>query len=145
MHSPDRAELLVQLEADTENPVLNYEVACAHDRDGLEHEAVPFYEKAIANGLDGDQLRGAYLGLGSTYRAIGDYEAALRTFDNGLEVFGEAEELIVFRAMALHNLGRSDEAMSALLKVTATHTDSPWIERYRRAIMFYADHLGQTW
>lgn len=145
MPSPELADLLERLALDPEDASLNYEVACAHDREGLEHEAVPFYVRAIASGLAGDQLRGAYLGLGSTYRAIGDYEAALRTFDQGLEVFGEAEELIVFRAMALHNLGRSDEAMTHVLQMLASHSDSPWIERYRRAILFYADRLGETW
>ncbi len=145
MPSPDRADLLERLGADPEDARLNYEVACAHDRDGLEHEAVPFYVKAIANGLDGDELRGAYLGLGSTYRAIGEYEAALRTFDRGLEAFPSGEELLVFRAMTLHNLGRSPEAVTALLQVLAEHTDSPWIERYRRAILFYSDRLDETW
>ena len=120
-------------------------MACAPDTEGLEHEAVPFYLKAISGGLERDELRSAYLGLGSTYRAIGQYEEAVATFDRGLEAFPDAEEMLLFRAMALHNLGRSGEAISALLKVAATHTDSPHIEGYRRAILFYADHLDETW
>lgn len=145
MPSAELAELVARLEGNPEDASLNYEVACAHDREGLEHEAVPYYLKAISAGLDGEELRSAYLGLGSTYRAIGQYEEAVATFDRGLEVFPDAEELLTFRAMALHNLGRSGEAMSALLTVTANHTSSRWIERYRRAILFYADHLDETW
>ena len=36
--------------------LLNYQAAWTHDRMGLEHEAVPFYERAIAAGLDGEDL-----------------------------------------------------------------------------------------
>ncbi|MCO6503238.1 MAG: tetratricopeptide repeat protein [Acidimicrobiales bacterium] len=106
MPSPDLDGLLAELERAPDDARLHYLVACAYDGQGLEHEAVPHYVKAIATGLDGDELRNAHLGLGSTYRAIGRYEEALDTFDRGLETFPGAPELLVFRAMTLHNLGR---------------------------------------
>jgi tetratricopeptide (TPR) repeat protein len=138
-----RQDLLRQVADTPADPGLNYRCAVIHDRVGLEHEAVPFYVTAIENGLSGDHLRGAYLGLGSTYRAIGEYDKALETFDRGIELFPEADELPVFRAMALHNLGRSDEAVSALLKAVVDTGEG--VERYRRAILFYADHLDEVW
>lgn len=145
MPSPDLDGLLAELERAPDDARLNYLVACAYDGQGLEHEAVPHYVKAIATGLEGDELRNAHLGLGSTYRAIGRYEEALDTFDRGLETFPGAPELLVFRAMTLHNLGRSEEAVSQLLKVLVEHTDDESILRYRRALEFYADRLSETW
>jgi len=145
MPSPDLDGLLAEMERAPDDARLNYLVACAYDGEGLEHEAVPHYVKAIATGLEGDELRNAHLGLGSTYRAIGRYEEALDTFDRGLETFLGAPELLVFRAMTLHNLGRSEEAVSQLLKVLVEHTDDESILRYRRALEFYADRLSETW
>lgn len=145
MPSPDLDGLLAEIERAPDDARLNYLVACAYDGQGLEHEAVPHYVKAIATGLEGDELRNAHLGLGSTYRAIGRYEEALDTFDRGLETFPGAPELLVFRAMTLHNLGRSEEAVSQLLKVLVEHTDDESILRYRRALEFYADRLSETW
>ncbi len=145
MPSPDLDGLLAEMERAPDDARLNYLVACAYDGQGLEHEAVPHYVKAIATGLEGDELRNAHLGLGSTYRAIGRYEEALDTFDRGLETFPGAPELLVFRAMTLHNLGRSEEAVSQLLKVLVEHTDDESILRYRRALEFYADRLSETW
>ena len=124
---------------------LNYECAVAHDRLGLEHEAVPYYVKAIRQGLPEPQLRSAYLGLGSTYRAIGDYPKSMEVFDEGLELFPDAEELVVFRAMTLYNLGRAREGVAHLLGVLARTSEDPGVVRYRRAIEFYADHLDETW
>ena len=51
---------------------------------GLETEAVPYYEQAIANGLDGESLCGAYIGLGSIslYR---EYEKAITVLEAGVK------------------------------------------------------------
>lgn len=144
--NPESIEGLLALRtANPGDPGISYRCAKAHDRAGLEREAVPLYLEAIDNGLDGDDLRGAFLGLGSTYRAIGEYEKAMEIFDRGLERFPEAEEFVVFRAMARYNLGEPSTALSDLLKTLAEHSDSEWIKRYRRAIEFYADRLDETW
>ncbi|MFO7298989.1 MAG: tetratricopeptide repeat protein [Actinomycetes bacterium] len=145
MPSPEIGRLLSELEAAPDDPLLHFLAACAYDREGMEAQAVPHYHRAIDGGLDGEDLRRAYLGLGSTYRALGRYEEALETFDRGLLAFPGAAELRAFRAMALHNLGRSEEAVSELLKVLAEHSAEENIQHYRRAIEFYADRLSETW
>lgn len=122
-----------------------YEAACAHDRLGLEREAVPFYEGALAAGLAGEDLRGACLGLGSTYRVLGEYARALEVLERGLAAFPRARDLGVFRAMALYNLGRSKEAVAALLLLLAEAPGDPEVTRYARAIALYADDLDRTW
>lgn len=137
--------LLYLVSQSPEDPTVNYQCAWAHDKLGLEHEAAPFYEEAIANGLQGEDLRGALLGLGSTYRAMGEYPRALATLDRGIATFPDAGEFPVFRAMTLYNLGESREAVAALLRAMVDSSESEGVTRYRRAIEFYADHLDQTW
>jgi tetratricopeptide (TPR) repeat protein len=124
---------------------LQYETACVHDALGREGEAVPFYRAAIEGGLPPDLLRGAFLGLGSTYRALGRYEDAERTLLQGLDRFPDAPEIRTFLAMTLHNLGRSKEAVEALLNVLAKTSRDPHIERYRKAIAFYAQDVERSW
>ncbi len=57
---------------------IHYHCAWSFDVLGEETKAVPYYEKAIALGLSDDALQGALLGLGSTYRTIGDYVSSKR-------------------------------------------------------------------
>ena len=72
-HAEEARKILLDLVAAAPNdPQVNYQTAWVHDNLGLEREAVPFYAQAIEQGLSGADLEGALLGLGSTYRALGD-------------------------------------------------------------------------
>lgn len=124
---------------------LQYEVACLHDYLGQEAAAVGHYIAAIAAGLDGELLRNAYLGLGSTYRALGAYAEALATLDEGVRRFPAALELRVFQAMALYNAGRAKEAVETLLRVVAETTSDAELASYRRAIELYAEDIDRKW
>jgi tetratricopeptide (TPR) repeat protein len=73
----------------------------------------------LSGSLSAEHLRSAYLGLGSTYRALGQYSEAERTLREGLAHFPEAAELKVFLAMAFHNIGQSKQAVELLLTVLA--------------------------
>lgn len=126
-----------------EDPKTNYEAACVHDSLGREREAIPFYERAIENGLSGKDLEEATLGLGSTYRVLGDYRKAVQILRSGVARFPENRSLQVFLSMALHNVGEHAEAMEVLLRNLAETTSDEDISRYRRAILFYADRLGE--
>jgi tetratricopeptide (TPR) repeat protein len=131
--------------AEPGNAELQYEAACVHDYVGREAAAVAFYLAAIAAGLTGDQLRGAYLGLGSTYRALGRYPEALAVFDEGLGKFPAATELRVFKAMTLYNTGSAKEAVASLLAVIAETSSDGMVQSYRRAIELYAEDLDRRW
>jgi tetratricopeptide (TPR) repeat protein len=136
---------LVRLAAELPtDAVVQYQAAWAHDALGLESEAVPFYERALELGLDGEDRSGALLGLGSTYRALGRYDDAERTLRTGRDETG-AGSFDVFLALTLHNLGRDSEAIELLLRTLAATSTDASIQRYRRAIEFYADKLDQTW
>lgn len=139
-------ELAVQLAGlHPDDALVQYEAACVHDYLGQERAAVPYYRSAIAAGLPLAQLRSAYLGLGSTLRALGQYSAALDVFDEGLTHFPTAPELLTFRAMTLYNLGRSKEAVAILLGVLCATTADGELLGLVPAISTYAEDLDRTW
>lgn len=127
------------------DPIVQYETACIHDFLGQEGAAVPYYLAAIRNGLAGEDLQGAYLGLGSTYRALGQYAASKQTLLEGLTHFPQARELRVFLAMTLYNLGEYHQAAASLLELIADTTSDPAIQGYERAIRLYAENLDRKW
>ena len=138
-------EALLALSAERpDDAAVQYQTAWAYDASGLETDAVPFYERALTLGLEGEALHGALLGLGSTYRTIGRYEDAERTLRDGRNRFGAHGCFDAFLAMALHNLGRDAEAMELLLNALAETSSDESIRRYRRAILFYASRLDEV-
>ncbi|MFZ0015509.1 MAG: tetratricopeptide repeat protein [Acidimicrobiia bacterium] len=144
----DQAALAALLELHAEepqHPVVNLQCAWIHDKLGLESEAVPFYEQALEGGLEGDDLRAALLGLGSTYRALGRYPESLRTLERGSAEFPHEHAMSVFRAMALYNNGLTKEGCQLLLTVLIETTSDDSIVSYRGAIEEYARDLDRTW
>ncbi|GAB4200264.1 MAG: tetratricopeptide repeat protein [Roseiflexaceae bacterium] len=139
-------DLLVKLAAQhPQDATVQYEAACVHDSLGLERAAVPYYRAAIRLGLPDAELRGAYLGLGSTLRTLGEYAAAQQTLAEGLERFPAAAELRVFGAMVAYNQGRHHDAVAGLLRLLADTSADPQVQDYARAIRFYADDLDRQW
>jgi tetratricopeptide (TPR) repeat protein len=138
------AILKVLLHSNPNDPDINYQMAWTCDFMGKESEAVPFYETAIANGLK-EGRSGAMLGLGSTYRCLGEYEKSLRTFDQAIREFPEDRALKVFRALTLYNLGQSEAAVGQLLIQLLDTTKDDSIKSYERALRFYSDKLNETW
>jgi tetratricopeptide (TPR) repeat protein len=139
-------QLLLELHNEYPNdPQVNYQCAWIHDLLGLEREAIPFYEKAIRAGLNGADLKSALLGMGSTYRCIGDYQKSIDTFQQALKLFPNAHEFNVFLAMAYYNIGEHDKAMELLLTSLVNTSNDEGVLRYQRAIRFYSDKLNQTW
>ncbi|WP_249777650.1 tetratricopeptide repeat protein [Paenalkalicoccus suaedae] len=140
-------ELLRKLtKANPHDASLQYQCAWSFDVLGEERAAVPYYERAIKlGGLSLDELRGAYVGLGSTYRTLGEYTESERVLQEGLKTFPDAADIAVFYAMTLYNLGRNQAAMELLLKLLATTSNEESVQAYAKAITFYADKLDQTW
>lgn len=125
--------------------VIAYQTAWAHDSAGLEAEAAPFYEQALAGeGLSTEDRHGVFVGLGSTYRVLGRYDESLATLRRGLAEFPDDAALRTFLAMALYNVGEAREAAGTLLKVLAATSADDGVQRYRRAVEYYADHLDDV-
>ncbi len=145
-HHEEARHLLVQLAREyPDNPIVQYKTACVYDFLGMEREAAPYYHAAIENDLPEAELRAAYLGLGSTYRILGQYAESKKILLEGLKVFPEAGEMKIFLAMTLYNLGEHHEAVSSLLKIVMDTTESADIKNYERAIRFYANDLDKKW
>lgn len=133
------------LRKDEKNPRLHAYCAWCYDSLGEERQAVPHYERAIRLGLTGEELAESYLGLGSTYRALGRYTEAEQLFEEAIGQFPNHGALKVFQAMTHYNVGRHEEATGTLLELLASPKPDESIARYRRAIAFYARNLNETY
>ncbi|MGE7997563.1 tetratricopeptide repeat protein [Lysinibacillus sp. NPDC093190] len=139
-------QLMVALvNEEPENGYYQFQCAWTYDSLGKEQEAVPHYEKAIQLGLKPEFLVDAYLGLGSTYRTLGQYEQSKRILEQALSEFPEAEHIKFFYAMTLYNLREHSKAMETLLNTVIHTTHHEGIKDYSKAIKFYSDKLDQTW
>ncbi|WP_339291308.1 tetratricopeptide repeat protein [Paenibacillus sp. FSL E2-0201] len=137
--------LLELYEQNSNDAELLYQLAWTHDVLGLEREAVPFYEKSLTLGLPSEQRVGALLGLGSTFRTLGEYENSKAILEQAIHEYPENKEFPVFLAMTLHNLGDHSLAMGMLLKLLADTSGDEGIRSYSKAISYYSDKLEQVW
>ncbi|WP_096154088.1 tetratricopeptide repeat protein [Bacillus sp. FJAT-45066] len=139
-------ELLIKLvEEFPDDASINYQCAWSFDLLGEEAKAVPFYENAIKFGLLPADLEGALLGLGSTYRTLGEYEKSKSTFLKGMELFPDNRAMQTFYSMTLYNLKEHSKAMELLLNCLIETTNDSDISSYKKAIEFYSDKLDEVW
>lgn len=136
-----RSALLEAAKAFPDDPQVNYQCAWAHDLMGLEKEAIPFYERALAQGLAGKDLEGAFVGLGSSYRCVGEHAKAVELLRRGAEQFPSSRVIPVFLAMALHSRGDSGQAMGILMRELAETSSDAEITLFKRAILQYAEEF----
>lgn len=139
-------ELLVKLASEfNDDPFINYQCAWSFDVLGEESKAVGFYKKAIELGLLDEDLQGAILGLGSTYRTLGEYEKSKNVLHSGIEQYPNNRAIQVFYSMTLYNLEEHGTAMELLLNCLAETTTDADILKYKKAINFYSDKLDKVW
>ncbi|HEU6445625.1 MAG TPA: tetratricopeptide repeat protein [Gaiellaceae bacterium] len=139
-------QLLLELRSEfPDDAQIAVQTAWVHDSLGLEEEAVEHYRAALAGELTDDELRAAFLGLGSTYRALGRDAESDETFRQGIEHFPDFGALHAFHAMTLYNLGRPREAVRELLVLLLATSSDPSIERYRRSLTAYTEDLDRSW
>jgi tetratricopeptide (TPR) repeat protein len=137
------AILKAELAKDPKNSVVNLQMAWTHDALGKEQDAIPAYEKAIELGLQGQDLIDAYLGLGSTYRTIGEYTKSKEVFDQAIATFPDFRPFRVFLSLTLYNLADHSKAMEILIKELIATTADTSIKDYNGALLFYSDKLDQ--
>jgi tetratricopeptide (TPR) repeat protein len=118
--------------------VAHYLAAWARDAQGLEAEALVHCEKSFELGLSGENLRGALLGAGSTYRNLGNLTRSEEILRRGIQDYGETSEFSAFLALTLYSAARSKEAVSILLQLLADSTANIHIKRYDGALSYYA-------
>ncbi|MGE7918045.1 tetratricopeptide repeat protein [Viridibacillus sp. NPDC093762] len=142
----DSNQLMMDIHRDyPEDGLVNYQTAWSLDVLGLENEAIPYYEKAILLGLNNQDEPNAYLGLGSTYRTIGEYQKSEKVLQEGITKYPDFKALQVFYAMTLFNLKKHEDSIGQLLDVIISSTKDESIKEYERAIHFYKDKLHLVW
>jgi tetratricopeptide (TPR) repeat protein len=140
-----RTQLLDLVAVYPDDAEINYQTGVAHDNSGLGQEAIPFYVRAIEQGLSGPDLERCLLGLGSTYRVLGFYQQAVETLRRGVREFPHHRGLQVFLAMALYNTQNYKEAMEIVLTNLMETTTDEKLQYFKRGISYYAQHLDETW
>jgi tetratricopeptide (TPR) repeat protein len=140
-----RTLLLELVAADPDDAEITYQTAVVHDNLGLSREAVPLYLRALNQGLSGPDLERALMGLGSTYRGLGEYKQAEETLRRGAREFPHNRAIQVFLAMTLYNLQKYREAMEIVLSNLMETTSDEKLQYFKRGISYYAQHLDETW
>ena len=133
------------LEEDPDDAETNHQMAWLYDAQGREQEAVPYYVKAVAGDLPDEERRGALLGLGSTFRALGEYPEAVEVLGQGVSEFPADRVMQTFLALALYNIGEHRQAVDLLLKHLVETTSDPGIRSYEKALRFYTGRLDEVW
>lgn len=123
------------------DPAALFEWAGVHDFLGLEAQAVPLYQEALAAGLSGPRRAEAVVQLASSLRSLGDPGAAVELLsagpgapELGAPELGAAPD--AFLALALFDAGRPGEALRVALRALA-----PTLPQYGRSVQAYADEL----
>lgn len=124
---------------------ITFQLAVVHDNLGRSREAIPFYVQALAQELSGPDRERALMGLGSTYRGLGEYRQALETLRQGTREFPQNRAIQIFLAMTLYNLREYREAMELVLTNLAETTSDEKLQYFKRGISYYALHLDEIW
>ncbi|RXJ04421.1 hypothetical protein DS745_03280 [Anaerobacillus alkaliphilus] len=133
------------LEADPEDSQVNFYYGSFHDGLGNEREAIPYYEKALANDIQGPNREMAYVQLGSSLRCIGEYEKAMKILSNGLQEFPANGAIKVFLAICYYNTSEHEKSVQLLMTTLLDTSTDQSIQQYKRALTYYKDHLNNTW
>lgn len=120
---------------------VQYQTAWVHDVLGLEAEAVPYYERALALGLPEPEREGLVLGLGSTYRNVGRIADSLALLERGVLAYPANHAMRCFLALTRLANDEPREALALAFDVILNTSTDPTIERYRRSLSEYREEL----
>ncbi|QYA44826.1 tetratricopeptide repeat protein [Macrococcoides bohemicum] len=140
-----RTMLFELLELNKNNPDVNYHVGVSFDNAGFTLDAIPYYEKSIELGLNTIDLERCYLGLGSSYRLVGEYEKAVKVLKTGVKLYPTNKALQTFLSIAYYNVGNYKEALEITLNNLVDTSDDEKIKFFNKPLKFYANHLDETW
>ena len=137
--------LLLELAASyPDEAAITYQLAVVHDNLGLERESIPFYLQALGQDLPAHDRERALMGLGSTYRGLGEYQNAEETLRKGMQEFPDNRAIQVFLAMTLYNTQQHKEAMELALTNLLETTADERLQYFKRPLLYYASHLDEV-
>ncbi|MCL1699515.1 tetratricopeptide repeat protein [Lysinibacillus sp. Bpr_S20] len=135
---------LTLLSIDPLNPSLHYQCARSFDILAEETKAMPFYEQAIELGLTDCELEDAFIKLGSIYRTHERFLEAKKLYQEAMRKFPKKEQMKIFYAMALYNLGDHADAMGFLIGNLAFTTTNQDILKHYRTITYLGSRLDSS-
>lgn len=138
LHTEALTRLQLMLKEAPNNSMAAYEAASVLDFMGRENEAIPLYQIAISGGLPPEQEQDAYLGLGSSLRAVGDSIAATAVFEKAITKYPNSVDLGAFYALALYSSGRGKESVEFLLALLASQDGRVTRINYINALKAYS-------
>jgi hypothetical protein len=117
-----------------------FEMACAHDSTGRADLAIPLYREALATGLGGYERRRTAIQLASSLRNVGrsDESVDILAAESTESGDGLDDAVVVFRALALADVGAERKALVQVLHALADH-----LPRYAASAHRYADLLAE--
>lgn len=139
-----QAQLLALLAEFPDHPLVLFEVGGAYDVLGEEENAIPFYRRAIAAGLEGTDLQECLICLGSTLRNTGEYDEAVAMLEQAVDEFPERNSGRVFLALAHYSNDDAGLAVSTLLSVLLDTTSDEDILNYADALEYYKENLDEV-
>ena len=128
-----------------DNATVLYEVGGSYDVLGEEREAIPYYQKAIEAGLDGEDLQECLVCLGSCNRVIGEFEESVTWLETAVSQFPDNKSGHVFLALAYYSNDQKEDAMRTLMELLLETTTNEDILAYTDVLEFYKDHLEEVW
>lgn len=139
-----QAQLLALMESYPDHPLVLFEVGGSYDVMGEEEMAIPYYRRAIAAGLEGNDLQECLVCLGSTLRVVGENEDAVAILEQAVEEFPERNSGRVFLALAHYSNGDAELALSSLLSLLLETTRDEDILAYADALDYYKENLDAS-
>lgn len=112
------------------------------DREGLEAEAVTYYDAAWKLGVP-DPERSAFLvGYGSTLKNVGRLAESAARLNDAMAYSAVNHPARAFLALTQLRAGDAERAMATMIELLLeTGSQESGIIRYRKALTFYADEL----
>jgi tetratricopeptide (TPR) repeat protein len=143
-HNEALQMLFELLNSSPNDPVISYEIGGTFDDSERCDQAIPFYRKALENGLK-EERAVCVLALGSSHRAIGQYQEAREVLEQGVRDFPSYHPMICFLALTYTNLGESELATRALIKlILDPKADFEEIRRYTPALEYYINDFNEV-
>jgi tetratricopeptide (TPR) repeat protein len=135
--------LLKLLEERPDDPFVLFEVGGSYDVMGREDKAIPYYHKAIDEGLMGDDLQECLVCLGSSLRVIGKTGQAIEALEEAVEDFPDDNSGRAFLALAYYSDGRYHDAVKLLLELLLETSEDEDILAYEEPLTYYKDNLDE--
>jgi len=127
-------ELVTTLDLD--ESIAHFEMRSVYDSVGDEQAAVVEYEAARASGLTGSRRPQLDIQYASTLRNLGRLDEAVDVLRAAVPDPSTGDARTVFLALALHDSGRSAEALKLTIDAL-----TPYLPRYRQSVAAYARAL----